>query len=109
MGSTLICSRVSHGLYLFHMGAESGITSHACRRRISTASLAALFISNNSPTFSKEDDVGANNSTSLVSLWHQRLGHPFMDVTKIVMTYCNISFAKNNVFVCSACPMSKNK
>ena len=49
-----------------------------------------------------------SESNSLL-LWHRRLGHPSLDVTKQVLKSNNISFSKDSSWtICQACQMGKS-
>ncbi|XP_019431638.1 PREDICTED: uncharacterized protein LOC109338780 [Lupinus angustifolius] len=66
----------------------------------------------NSPTCNKSSSGMCNepsSHTSVVSLWHNRLGHPHETVVKTVLTDCKISHNHKYVFdFCSSCCVGKS-
>lgn len=49
----------------------------------------------------------SGNNKSITSLWHNRLGHPSINVVKRVMRECNIVDQNNDKSVCKACYFGK--
>jgi len=56
-------------------------------------------------------DVSSSNappSSESLNLWQSRLGHPNVNVLKLVMTQCNVPFNSKNLSFCSSCCVGKS-
>ena len=53
-------------------------------------------------------NTATEDTTSVLHMWHKRLGHPSSQIVKSVMNQCQISFDFHNKLLCHACQVSKS-
>ena len=119
-GTPLFKGRLHEGLYrfnLFRVQPSSSTSSHQfspiSSKDHQVLSLKSSRIGGCGPespilSTSNQNDDNIKPST-ILSLWHRKLGHPTLSTVKQVLSNCNLKFSMNeNEHICSACQLGKS-